>query len=231
MQAVDAGLLDTIVKLVNLGFAGVGVVVLLLLFIILLRDRPADAETNRLRHRFLTWGMSFAFFCGVLAVILPLTAPRPTPDRSEMLLSFSPRFETEGLPSPRITLPDGRSVPPGERFPAQQGQVLVSVDEALKDVSTLKEAAITLAATAAAAQKQADAALAALASSQGPPPAPVAGAAERARDASRDSQAASAAIATAIKSGDFDKLETQSRTLETASKASIAARTRVIRSF
>src|SRR6187431_2343528 len=104
-----SGLFDTIVKLVNVGFAGVGVVVLLLVFIILSHGKPADAGARKLHNRFLTWGMSFAFFCGALSVVAPLLTPKEEAtagpgQRAEMLLSFSPRFETEGLTNPSITL-------------------------------------------------------------------------------------------------------------------------------
>ena len=230
----DAGLFDTVVKLVNVGFAGVGVVVLLFVFIILMQGKPADAGTQRLRHRFLTLGMSFAFFCGLLSVVAPLLAPRPEADGrpAEMLLSFSPRFETEGLPAPSITLPDGETVSPGKRFPARGGQILISVDDALKNIATLKQTALTLAETASAAQRQADTAVAALTSGQGgTPTAPVASAQAQAEEASQDSQQATAAITQAIRAGNYRVLETQSRTLNTSARDSIAARSRVIRSY
>ena len=66
-----SGLFDTIVRLVNVGFAGVGVVVLLLVFIILFQGKPADDGARRLHNRFLTLGMAFAFFCGILSVAAP----------------------------------------------------------------------------------------------------------------------------------------------------------------
>lgn len=226
-----SGLFDTIVKLVNLGFAGVGVVVLLLVFIILFRGKPADTGTRKLQNRFLTLGMAFAFFCGVLSVVAPLLAPRPQAASGkpiEMLLSFSPRFETEGLTKPSITLPDGRTVAPGTSFPAESGQILVSVDDALHDVAQLREAAVTLAETAAAAQRQADSAVAALTTSQGVPPAQVAAAQARAQEASRESQEATAAITQAIRTGNYRILETKNRTLTDATKASITARSDVI---
>lgn len=228
-----SGLFDTVVKLVNVGFAGVGVVVLLFVFIILMQGKPADTGTQHLRQRFLTLGMGFAFFCGLLSVAAPLLAPRPVNAKpADMLLSFSPRFESEGLPAPDITLPDGEMVPPGKTFAAQGGQVLVSVDDALKSVATLKQTALTLAETAGAAQKQADAAVAALAEAKdGTAPAPVAAAQEQAEAASQQSQQASAAISTAIRAGDFKVLETQNRTLGVTSRASIAARTRAIKAF
>src|SRR6187402_1172789 len=114
----DSGLFETVVKLVNLGFAGVGVVVLLLVFIILFQGKPADSGARKLHNRFLTWGMAFAFFCGALSVATPLLAPKPEAGPAkpaELLLSFSPRFETEGLTNPSITLPDGQVVAPGAR--------------------------------------------------------------------------------------------------------------------
>jgi hypothetical protein len=224
----DGGLFETIVRLVNLGFAGVGVVVLLLVFIILFQGKPADAGARKLHNRFLTWGMAFAFFCGVLSVAAPWLAPRPQPVRVEpaaMLLSFSPRFETEGLTVPSITLPDGKTVAPGATFQAQNGQVLVSVDEALRDVARLRETAVTLAATATAAQRQADAAVAALATAQG---APADAAHARAQEASQESQEATAAITEAIRTGNYRILETKNRTLTDATRASITARSRVI---
>lgn len=228
----DSGLFETIVKLVNLGFAGVGVVVLLLVFIILVRGKPADTGTRKLQNRFLTWGMAFAFFCGVLSVAAPLLAPRPqaAPGKpAEMLLSFSPSFETEGLTKPSITLPDGEVVAPGARFQAEGGQVLVSVDEALQDVAQLREAAVTLAETAAAAQKQADTAVAALANAQEGAPTPsIATAQQQAQEASQESQEAAAAISQAVRTGNYQILETKNRTLTDATRQSVIARARVI---
>jgi len=231
-----SGLFDTVVKLVNVGFAGVGVVVLLLVFIILFQGKPADSGTNKLRNRFLTLGMAFAFFCGVLSVVAPLLAPKPqasTGKPADMLLSFSPRFDTEGLTTPKITLPDGQTVAPGAKFPAQGGQVLVSVDEALQDVAQLRATALTLAETATAAQRQADSAVAALTSSQannggGAPPAPVAHAQAQAEEASQESQEATAAISEAVRTGDYRILRTKNRTLTDATRTSIDARRRVI---
>jgi hypothetical protein len=224
----SSGLFETIVKLVNVGFAGVGVVVLLLVFIILFQGKPSDAGARKLHARFLTWGMAFAVFCGVLSVAAPWLAPRPQPapvKPATMLLSFSPSFATEGLTDPSITLPDGKLVAAGTPFQAQNGQVLVSVDEALRDVAQLRETAVTLAATATAAQRQADAAVAALATAQG---APADAAHARAQEASQESQEATAAITEAIRTGNYRILETKNRTLTDATRASITARSRVI---
>jgi hypothetical protein len=141
--------------------------------------------------------MAFAFFCGVLSVVVPLLAPRPERGGvpADMLLSLSPRFETEGLPAPNITLPNGDVVPPGQRLRAEGGQVLVSVDDELKSVQTLRQTALTLAETASAAPQQ-----------------------------------ATAAVSQAIRTGDYRVLEQQSRTLSTAARDGIAARSRAIRS-
>jgi hypothetical protein len=227
----DSGLFDTIVKLVNVGFAGVGVVVLLLVFIILFQGKPTDTGTRKLHNRFLTWGMSFAFFCGVLSVAAPWLAPRQQTapaEPAEMLLSFSPRFETEGLTIPSITLPDGKVVAPGAPFQAEGGQVLVSIDEALQDVAQLREAAVTLAETASAAQQQADTAVAALAAQGSAPSAPVTNAQQQAQEASRESQEAAAAISQAVRTGNYQILETKNRTLTDATRQSVTARARVI---
>lgn len=230
----DTGLFDTVIKLVNVGFAGVGVVVLLLLFIILMKGASADEATQRLRNRFLTWGMSFAFFCGILALVGPWLNPALPPAKpADMLLSFSPRFESEGLPAPNITLPNGKIVSPGTSFPAQSGQVLVSVDDALKQVASLKKVALTLANTAKEAQKQADEAVESLTESGGAAPAsaPVAAAAAEAKEASQQNQQATASVTSAIRTGDFEQLDIRNRTLDAATKASIGARARVISKF
>jgi hypothetical protein len=230
--AGGSGLFDTVVKLVNVGFAGVGVVVLLFVFIILMQGKPADEGTQRLRHRFLTLGMAFAFFCGVLSVATPLLAPSPQAgDDAEMLLSFSPRFATEGLPDPAITLPDGTTVGPGRPFPAQDGQVLVSIDDALQSVAALRQTALTLAESANAAQQQADTAVAALAATQPAAPAPVAAAQAQAEEASQTSQQATATISEAVRTGDYRVLQQQNRTLDAATRQSVTARARVIREF
>ncbi|MBO0749894.1 MAG: hypothetical protein J2O44_05645 [Porphyrobacter sp.] len=233
LAASGSGLFGTVVQLVNIGFAGVGVAVLLFVFIILFQGKPADAGTQALRQRFLTLGMAFAFFCGVLSVVAPWLAPKQVVAKpAEMLLSFSPRFTSEGLPDPSITLPNGEMVPPGKQFQAQDGQVLVSVDDALKSVATLKQTALTLADTAKAAQQQADTAVAALAETKdGAAPAPVAAAKEQAETASQQSQQASTAISNAIKTGNFKVLEVQNNALSQATRNSIVARTRAIKGF
>ncbi len=231
VEAGSGGLFGTIVNLVNIGFAGVGVAVLLLLFVILMRDKPVNSGSQKLRNRFLTWGMSFAFFCGILAVVGPLLAPRPVGSAPNMILSFSPKFETEGLPAPGITLPDGVIVAPGKAFAAQQGQVLVSVDDALKSIATLKETALTLAKANAAAQDQADKAVAKLTQSQGAVTPPVAATQSQAEDASRTSQAASADIAKAIRAGNFAQLRKQTSSIEQAGKISEVARAKIVRAY
>jgi len=226
-------LFDTVVKLVNIGFAGVGVVVLLFVFIILMQGKPADTGTQHLRQRFLSLGMAFAFFCGLLSVVTPLLAPKQVIAKpANMLLSFSPRFESEGLPAPDITLPDGQMVPPGKTFEARDGQVLVSVDDALKNVAALKQTALTLADTASKAQQQADSATAALAATKdGAAPAPVVEAKQQAETASKQSQQASAAITNAIKTGDFKVLEVQNNALSAATRTSLLARSKAIKGF
>jgi hypothetical protein len=229
--SVGPGLLDTLVKLVNLGFAGVGIAVLLLVFVILIRDKPADPGNQVLRLRFLSFGMAFAFFCGLVTLAGPWLAPAPVQAKpAAMLLNFSPRFQTEGLPPPQITLSDGEMVEPGKAFLAQGGQVLVSVDDALKSVATLKQTALTLADAASKAQQQADAAVSELAKARDTPAAAPASADQaRAETASKQTQQAAASITSAIKAGNYGALEAQNVTLDASTKASLAARTRAIK--
>lgn len=232
MTANGSGLFDTVVKLVNLGFAGVGVVVLLLVFIILVRDKPGTAADNKLRGRFLTWGMSFAFFCGVLAFAGPLLAPRPVIAKPpKITMAFSPSFTDQKLSLPLIKVTDGRSVQPDVPFEMNDdGGITIVVDKALNEVAALKQAAEQLKIAAVTAQDQADKAVAALAQSLGGTPTPpVTEAQNEAKDASADTKAATNAMIQAIRAGRFDKLKASGDDLGRKTAASIAARNRVIR--
>lgn len=234
MTANGGGLFDTVVKLVNLGFAGVGVVVLLLVFIILIRDKPATPAENRLRERFLAWGMSFAVFCGVLAFAGPLLAPRPVIAKPpKITMAFSPSFTEQKLTLPKIKVSDGRAVLPDVPFEMNDdGGITVVVDTALNEVAALKQAAEQLQAAATTAQDQADKAVAALAQSQaqgGTPAPPVVAAQTQAQDASVKTKEATTAMIQAIRTGQFDKLKASGDDLNRKTVASIAARNRVIR--
>lgn len=160
--SADSGLFDTVVKLVNLGFAGVGVVVFLLLFVMLLRGQPVDAGTQRLRNRFLTWGVSFAVFCGILSLLAPLVQRWATAGATapvKMTLTFSPSFQSRKLSPPQIMLPDGSAARPDTQFALNGGMVKVSVDEALEQVTQLQKTAMELVASAQQARSQRDDAL------------------------------------------------------------------------
>lgn len=223
----SGGLFDTIVKLVNLGFAGVGVVVLLLLFVILIRDQPANAATQKLRNRFLTWGMSFAFFCGVLAFAGPLLAPRQAvAEPPQMALAFSPKFQTEGLTLPDIMVGQ-KKVQPMEYFTAEKGMVLVQLDDTLGDVKKLRNTGADLGMQLIEARKQTQQALDELAkakapSETAPPPPP------EVKTAADTSQAATLEIVNAIKAGQLTRLDESRKTMNTATAASLEANRRFI---
>lgn len=156
-----SGLFPTILNLVNAGFAGVGIVVFLLLFILLIRNQEVTPQNERLRSQFLKYGVSFAVFCGVMSLLTPvlshLLAPAPVKaEPQDLTLVFSPRFESRKLPPPEITLPDGSQGLPGKSFKIKGGLVQISIDDALASVSALQETAKALNASVAEYREQRD---------------------------------------------------------------------------
>ena len=213
MPNVDPGLFDTVVKLVNVGFAGVGVVIFLLLFILLLRDAPVNPANAKLRNRMLTWGVSFAAFCGVLSVVAPLVQARADaakgPGSQKLVLAFSPRFDTQKLPPPVITLPDGVQVKPGQQFATASGMIQVSVDDALQQVESLRNTAQSLTASVESYRKQRDDLVAAL-----PPAANTGNSASVVASSSAQSAASEAKVLKSIESGNFGAAAQASRTIQ-----------------
>ena len=134
------GLLTTVSDLAKGGYAGVGIIVFLLLFILLLRGKPANAASAKLHNRFLTWGVSFAVFSGILSIAVLLLTPKPiATGPQKLIMTFAPDFDTEKLPSPRIKLSDGRTVGPDKEFVSPGGMINISVGDALNQVRALKE--------------------------------------------------------------------------------------------
>lgn len=131
-------LLQTVSSLTALGFAGVGVVVFLLLFFLLMRGKPVDSASFKLYNRFLTMGTIFAMFCGVLTVLTLWL--RPEPAKAEVLVNFSPSFATRKLTPPTIQIND-RTVGSGQRIPLSGGTetIFIGVDQALAEVDAIKE--------------------------------------------------------------------------------------------
>ena len=102
---MDQGFLATIVALAKIGSAGVGVAVLLMVFILIMKGKPVDPDTAKLRERFLTFGVGFAVVVGLIALVPTLFPAEGGP--TAMRFTFSPDFQTESLTPPTIMLPDG----------------------------------------------------------------------------------------------------------------------------
>ncbi len=145
---MDAGFYSTITELAKLGSAGVGLAVFLMAFFLLVRGKPVDEATARLREKFLVWGVGFAIFCGVLAFFAPLLQKGPAGGPVHLRLAFSPDFESEGLSSPKIRLADGSLGKPDEQFdvpPSDVTQtVTIGMDSALKEVKSLRQSTASL---------------------------------------------------------------------------------------
>jgi hypothetical protein len=135
---------DTVVKLVNLGFAGVGIAIFLLVAVMRLRGKSNTAASIDLEKFYLKIGVCFAVFCGLIFVFGPIAQARfgsQPAAKAPVVLTFSPRFDTEKLPFPIITLPDGTQVQPDTKFDMAGGMIKVSVDDALQQIKALRETA------------------------------------------------------------------------------------------
>ena len=219
----QGGLFGTVVKLAGLGYVGIAVTVLLLLFLMTWVAPQADGQTQDLRRSILKWGMIFAGFSGVLATIGPLFGPRVVVKAPEMHLDFSPDFATQGLPAPRIRLPNGKSVNAESTFDAQPGGVFVGIDAALKQIADLKQTAVALGHSATVANAQLKEQLDKKPDAQGPLPAPAAAASAEAVQAVKVSQSAADMLTEAIRTNRLDQLAPAAKTLNQATVASFQA--------
>ena len=155
---MDQSFFATIVELAKIGSAGVGVAVLLMVFILIMKGKPVDPDTAKLRERFLTFGVGFAVVVGLIALVPTLFPAEGGP--TAMRFTFSPDFQTESLTPPTIMLPDGTVVKPDQPVslpPTRGTQVLkITIDEALKEVGSLRQASAALAASVATVTQQRD---------------------------------------------------------------------------
>jgi hypothetical protein len=155
---MDQSFYGTLVELAKIGAAGVGVAVLLMVFLLIMKGKPVDPDTAKLRQRFLTLGVGFAVVVGLLALVPSLFPQESGP--TAMRLTFSPDFQTESLTPPTIMLPDGTVVKPDQpvSLPPTHGTqvVKITIDEALKEVASLRQASASLAASVANITQQRD---------------------------------------------------------------------------
>jgi hypothetical protein len=205
---------NTLTDLVRLGSAGVGIAVFLMVFILLMRGKPMDEATARLREKFLIYGVGFAVFCGVVSFISPFFQKEvKVGGPVKLRLAFSPDFGTESLTPPKVQLPDGSNSEPGKAFsipPSDVTQVLtIAMDGPLKEVRSLRSTTTALAQSVATVQQQRDQ----LAASIAPPEAPSA-AGKSLADASHETEALHEDVVQSIKVGDFDRAAILSRRLQ-----------------
>jgi hypothetical protein len=156
--AMGESFYTTIVELARIGAVGVGVAVFMMVFFMIVRGKPVDPATARLREKFLGWGVVFAFATGVLALIPPFLQKEGGP--MSLRLFFSPDFDREKLTPPRVKLPDGTIAKHDEKFmlrPSGDTHVLtIAMDSTLAEVQNLRKTTTALAASVEAVEKQRD---------------------------------------------------------------------------
>ena len=207
---MDGTFYATVLELARLGSVGVGVVVFLMIFVLLLRGKPVDERTARLQETFLKWGVIFAIVVGVLALIPPLLQKPGGP--LAMRLSFSPDFESEKLTPPKVILPNGDGAEPEKNFllrPSDQPQVVtVRIDATIKEVQALRDTSKQLAASVGAAQAQ----VSTLATQVQASPA----AQQNLEDKTAEAQAIQTQVAASIQAGDYARANVLSNRLRTS---------------
>jgi hypothetical protein len=229
---MDAGFYSTITDLAKLGSAGVGLAVFLMAFFLIVRGKPVDDATARLREKFLVWGVGFAIFCGATALIAPWFEKDKPGGPVHLRLAFSPDFESESLSNPKIRLPDGSLGKPEEQFavaPSDVTQVVtIGMDSALKEVKSLRQSTAALVQTVDDVRDQRDRLAATVPASAAPADA------RRTLGASSDqSEAIQNQVAHSIKVGDFDRaavLSTQLRSSVARSGVAVDRIARPVRS-
>lgn len=217
---MDQAFYSTLVELAKIGSAGVGVAVLLMVFIMIIRAKPVDPDTAKLRENFLKLGVGFAIIVGLFALIPTFLHGGPL----AMRLTFSPDFKTESLTPPTIMLPDGSEVKPDQPLalpPSTGTQVLkVTIDQALKEVANLRQASAKLAESVSQVQQQRDA----LASQAAP--AAAAPATQTLSQQSQQTEQLQTQVAKSIQVGDFERANALSAQLHASvvnSRPAVAA--------
>lgn len=220
-------LFSTVTALAQAGFIGVGVIVFLLLFILLMKGKPVDPATSKLYNRFLTWGVSFAAFCGVLAfatLLVPPEKPAAPTSPQPLRVFFVPDFDSAKLPAPKINLYDGTTTAADKPFVPQNGVINVNVQAALDQIGALTKASSQLTESNAALRQQRDKLASVLSPSAATP-------AETAtlKAASADAARLEATVSSAIAAGDFKRAADASEMLAIPSRKSSIAIEKLVR--
>ena len=145
---LSATFLDTIIKLVQLGGIGVGALIFLFVFILLVQNKPVDQPTAQLRSRFLVTGVVFATVALASSLLQLVLTPRMVTIPRQVTVTFSPSFAAAHLPVPAMhRLDTGQAVTEDSPFPvANDATLKISVDDLINSARDLKQA--TAAATA-----------------------------------------------------------------------------------
>lgn len=200
------GILTTLVDLAKLGAIGVGVAIALLVAILIFKLKTIDRATAKLLDNFMKLGFGLAVIFAILGLVPTFFQPAgAVPIR----IAFSPDFATQGLSPPRIELPDGTPVQPGQKFALESSltpQVLnVVADKTLADVRNLRQATATLAASVEKISAQRDA----LATTIEPAPAVE----NTLEESSAQTEQLSTAVARSINLGHYQRANDLSRQL------------------
>ena len=199
-------ILTTLVDLARLGAVGVGVAIALLVAVLIIRLKSIDRGTAKLLDNFMKWGFGLAVVFAVLGLVPAFFQPVGS---VPMRIAFSPDFATQGLSPPRIELPDGTPVQPGQKFSLESSltpQVVnVVADKTLADVKELRQTTATLNASVEAVTAQRDA----LATTIEPSPAVE----STLEQSSAQTERLSTEVARSINLGDYQRANVLSRQL------------------
>lgn len=202
-------MLDTIVKLTTAGFAGVGVVIFLLVFTLLKSGKPVDSASAALYNRFLTMGVVFAIFCGAMSLLSHWLTPAPA--EAAVLVNVSPSFQTRKLTPPTVEI-NGRKVQPGQPMTLTGTEtIFIGVDQALAEVDAIKETVRNVSNSNAALTEQRSALTDALPIGAAPSQS-----ADVIKSASAEATQLQAQVQSGIASGDFRGAAAASKRLNSA---------------
>jgi hypothetical protein len=225
-------LYKTVISLASLGFAGVGLVIFLLIFILLLKGAAPDEASANLRSQFLRFGVGFAAFCGVLTLVTTVFAPVPAPAAgpTRVTITFAPDFAEENLSPPRIKLADGTLASPDKPFAFSGGMINIGIGQALRDVKQLRQAATEVAKTATAYREQRDQLTQMIAAGSTAPAATFTATEQGLKTSSQNSAILERQVADAINKGDFQAAAMASTQLRLPTAASNMAVEKMARS-
>lgn len=197
---------STLVDLAKLGAIGVGVAIALLVAVLIFRLKSIDEGTAKLLNNFMKWGFGLAAVFAIIGLVPTFFRPAGS---VPMRIAFSPDFATQGLSPPRIELPDGTTVQPGQKFALESSltpQVLnVVADKTLADVRNLRQATATLTASVETIKAQRDTLAKAI-----EPASAIEG---RLEDSSARTERLTSEVARSVNIGDYQRANVLSREL------------------